>query len=137
MDDKIRLMKRVVRELCDAIPGVLAVYRFGTTGTSYERMDSDLDLAVLAEQEIAPERRFEIAQQVAVAAGRDVDVVDLRTASTVVRAQVVANGERLFCQDSQRCDRFEDQVYSSYARLNEERRGILMDIRQRGTVYDG
>jgi hypothetical protein len=54
-----------------------------------------------------------------------------------MRAQIVANGERLFCRDLRRCEQFEGWVFSDYARLNEERRGILEDIRQRGTVCGG
>ncbi len=134
---KDQLIKRLVRELREAVPDALAIYRFGTWGTPDERAQSDLDLAVLTEHPIAPERRFQIAQQLAVTAGRDVDLVDLRTASTVMRAQIVANGERLFSRDPRRCEEFEDRVFSDYARLNEERRGILEDIRQRGTVYGG
>jgi len=33
------------------------------------------------------------------------------------------------------CGEFEDRVYSDYARLNEERRHILGDIRERGCIY--
>ncbi|CAN5730634.1 hypothetical protein BH20ACT11_BH20ACT11_16830 [soil metagenome] len=75
------------------------------------------------------------AQELASRAGRDVDVVDLARASTVMRAQVVHEGERLYCADGTACDTFEDYVYSSYARLNEERREILRDILSRGRVY--
>ena len=32
-------------------------------------------------------------------------------------------------------ERFEDFVFASYARLNEERRGILEDIRRRGRIH--
>lgn len=70
-------------------------------------------------------------------AGRDVDLVDLRAASTVLRARVIAEGERLFCAAESLCAEFEDVAFSAYARLNEERRAILQDIQQRGSVYGG
>lgn len=56
-------------------------------------------------------------------AGREVDVVDLASASTVMRAQVISGGKHIYCTNETACKTFEDYVYSSYARLNEERRG--------------
>ncbi len=66
---------------------------------------------------------------------RYVDLVDLRAASTVMQMQVLLTEECLFCGDVQARDLFEMIVYASYARLNEERAGILEDIRTRGSVY--
>lgn len=121
-DPRARLMADIVAHLRSILSGVIAVYRFGTWGTVAERTDSDLDLAVLA-------------QQLATLAGRNVDLVDLQVASTVMAAQIVSQGERLYCSDARRCAEYEDYIYSAYARLNEERRDILRDIRERGSVY--
>ena len=63
------------------------------------------------------------------------DQVDLRSASTVMRAQVISTGERLYCANEPYCGEFEDRVYSEYAHLNEERQHILNDIRERGRIY--
>ena len=49
--------------------------------------------------------------------------------------QVVAHGELLYCSNAGTVERFEDMVFSSYARLNEERREILSDVRERGNIY--
>jgi hypothetical protein len=49
--------------------------------------------------------------------------------------QVVANGQRLYTADVNVVEQFEDTVFSSYVRLNEERRGILDDVRQRGNIH--
>ena len=110
-------------------------YRFGSYGTKYERPDSDLDLAVYAGTPLSAPVLWRMAQELAASIGRDVDLVDLASASTVMRAQVVHNGVRIYCADMLVCETFEDYVYSSYARLNEERRGILEDIQRRGNVY--
>ena len=127
----------LIKHLRAQLPELLALYRFGSWGGIHERADSDLDLAVLSRQSLPPEVCWEFAQQLAALAKRQVDLVDLRRASTVMRAQVIANGERLFCADSRVCDEFEDGVFSAYARLNEERRAILQDIQERGSVYGG
>ena len=122
--------------LLKTIPDCRAIYRFGTWGTAEERLDSDLDLAFLPCTAMDNVRRWELAQHIACLVGRDVDLVDLLTASTVFRIQVLANGERLYCSDCAEVEEFEDLVFSEYARLNEERREILKDICQRGTIYD-
>jgi len=127
----------IVTTLKSAMPDLLALYRFGTHGSAFERRDSDIDLAVLAQLPLEPELAWDLGQKLASKLGREVELVDLAKASTVLRAQVVAYGERLFCADPAYCDSFEDYVLSAYARLNEERRDILGDVLHRGSVYGG
>ncbi len=134
-DSRIKLIADIVARLRTVMPDVIAVYRFGTWGTKAERNDSDLDLAVLAPKRLPAAQTWEIAQQLATFAGFNVDLVDLHAASTVMAAQIISKGERLYCSDEKRCVEYEDRTYSSYARLNEERREILQDIRKRGNVY--
>ena len=132
---QIPLRETLVRTLTDSVPGCLAVYGFGSWGTEHERHDSDIDLAVLALQPLGPVRRWELAQTLASIAGRDVDLVDLLSASTVLRMEVVAHGELLYGCGSSEVEQFADTVFSSYARLNEERRDILSDVLSRGSIY--
>lgn len=132
-----KLQSQIVDMLLNSLPGVLAVYRFGSWGTQQERRESDVDLAVLPLQPLSSLARWETAQKLAQMLARDVDLVDLRAASTVMRLQVVAQGERLYCRDEAVVGLFETTVFSEYARLNEERREILADIRARGSVYAG
>lgn len=120
-----------------AIPDIIALYRFGSQANGTACPESDVDLAVLARAPIPNLRRFELAQELAIQLHRDVDLVDLRSASTVMRMQVISTGECLFKTSGQLQGEFEDLVYSTYARLNEERREILNDIRIRGSVYAG
>ena len=121
--------------LREEFPGLISVYRFGSSGTEYERPESDLDLAVYAGSPLPVASLWHVAQELAADVGRDVDVVDLASSSAVMRAQVIHGGERVYCADEVACETFEDYVYSSYARLNEERREILQDILRRGSIY--
>jgi uncharacterized protein len=125
----------IVAKLLEAIPDCLAVYRFGSWLTDAERPESDIDIAFLAPEALPPVRRWELAQSLASIAGRDVDLVELLTVSTVLRMQVVAHGELLHETDPGKVAQFADTVFSSYARLNEERREILADVVRRGNVY--
>ena len=127
-----------VAVLRERVPGLLAVYRFGSAGTAFERRDSDLDLAVLTSPPLGEAARctlrWETAEAVARVAGCDVDLLDLGSASTVFRARIVVEGTRLWCADRPFAERFEDAAMSAYARLNEERAGILSDIHARGYI---
>ena len=129
------LQNRLLEVLIQAIPDCQSIYRFGSWGTDFERSDSDIDLAFLPQTPLDSVYRWELAQKLASIARRDVDLVDLLRASTVFRLQVVTTGLRLYAADINKSEWFEDTVFSSYARLNEERRGILDDVRQRGNVY--
>ena len=118
-----------------AIPNLVALYRFGSQAKGETRPESDVDLAVLTRSPIPNLRRFELAQDLAVLVHRDVDLVDLRVASTVMRMQVLSTGTCLMSFDEAARQEFEMYAYSDYARLNEERREILKDIAKRGFVY--
>ncbi|MGB3684138.1 MAG: nucleotidyltransferase domain-containing protein [Rubrobacteraceae bacterium] len=128
-------LAEAIDELKRKIPELVAIYRFGSFGTDHERPDSDLDLAVYAGSSLSVVRLWDVAQELATLVGRNVDIVDLATASTVMRSQVIHGGERVYCADELDCETFENYVYSSYARLNEERREILQDILRRGSIY--
>ncbi|MBC7839715.1 MAG: hypothetical protein H7Y39_13920 [Nitrospiraceae bacterium] len=79
-------------------------------------------------------RRFELAQELAIQLHRDVDFVDSRTASTVMRVQVISTGEYLDAPNEPTRREFEMYVFSDYTRLNEERREILKRISASGLV---
>lgn len=126
-------LQPLIEHLRRAIPSLLAVYVFGSVASGRDHPDSDLDLAILAGDSPDPARLWEIAQ--GLEGGRDIDLVDLGEASAVMRMQVVSSGGRVFCADPPRCEGFEDFVYSDYARLNEERTGILEDVARRGQIH--
>ena len=130
-----RLQEQLVETLREALPDCRAIYRFGSWRSDAERPDSDIDLAVLPSAPLDPVRRWELAQILASLAGCDVDLVDMSSASTVLRMQVVANGQRLYSSDVIASEQFDDLVFSSYVRLSEDRSGIISDVHRRGNVF--
>lgn len=125
----------LVQMICTEIPEVLAIYLFGSHSLGLQHADSDIDLAILPKKKLSETEVWTLAQALAAKHSRDVDLIDLKQASTVMRMQVISKGQRLYCSDEESCEVFEDFVFSDYAHLNEERAGILQDIAQRGTVY--
>lgn len=118
-----------------AVPGLIALYQFGSQAKGTARPASDIDLAILSREPMPNLRRFELAQELATQLHRDVDLVDLRTASAVMKMQVLSTGTCLVSQDESARREFEMYAYSDYARLNEERHEIVKGITKRGLVY--
>ncbi len=117
------------------VPSLIALFRFGSTERGAVRPDSDIDLAILTHEALPELRRFELAQDLAIQLHRDVDLVELRSASTVMRMQILSTGTCLTSEDEQARREFEMYAYSDYARLNEERGAIVKGITKRGLVY--
>ena len=126
-----------VEAIRTALPDVIAVYRFGSTAAGVDRPDSDVDLALLAGAPLPAVTRFDLQERIASVLQRPVDLIDLRTASPVMAMQVLANGLLLLDAAPERRGEFEDRMFSAYARLNEERRGILERVAAEGSVYGG
>lgn len=133
MIDDAAIVDAVVR----AFPDTAVVYRFGSTAGGTAGRGSDIDIAFLPSRPVDPVRRFEVQETLAARLRQDVDLVDLCSASTVLRMQVLAGGVAIGVLDDARRGHFEDLVFATYPRLNEERRDILSDIRERGRIYGG
>lgn len=118
-----------------AIPDVIAIYLFGSHAKGYADHRSDIDLALLARKPLDPGQRFELQLELANLLRAEVDLVDLSSTSAVMRAQILSSDVLLFDGDSHSRAEFEMYALAGYARLNEERRHILRDIAERGTVH--
>jgi uncharacterized protein len=125
----------IVSLLRERVPNLIAVYRFGSTVDRQTHPRSDVDVAVLARDILSPLDRFDLQECLAIRLGCDVDLVDLRRASTVMRMQVISTGRLLAAFEPGEQEAFEDLTFSAYARLNEERREILEQIRRDGRVH--
>ena len=125
----------IVELLRSEIDGLLAIYLFGSRARSEAGAASDTDVAVLRDLPLDNVDRWRVQERLAQRLHTDVDLVDLRSASTVLRLQVVARGRVLFEADPVARETFEDMVFAAYARLNESRREIIEDARARGRVY--
>lgn len=125
----------LVEYIKKSVPGLIALYRFGSQAKGTARPASDVDLAILSRVALSELRRFELAQDLAIQLHHDVDLVDLRSASTVMRMQILSTGTCLTTEDEQARREFEMYAYSDYARLNEERREILKRVSASGLVY--
>jgi len=127
-------MEKIVELLRQRLPTLQAVYCFGSFATGHAGPESDLDLAVLLPTAADPVHVWELAGEVADIADVPVDLVDLRSASTVMQFQVITHGQRLWAQ-SLPAGLFECLVVGEKWALDVAREGVLSDILKDGKVY--
>lgn len=116
------------------LPHLLAVYAFGSRVQGTAGSASDLDLAVLVAGRADPILLWELSQQLVDMLGCEVDLVDLRAASTVMQYQIITTGKALWVKDAYAAI-FESFILSEKTALDEARAGIIIDIQREGTVY--
>lgn len=126
----------IVQGLRKALPHVMAIYAFGSQVAGTSDADSDLDLAVLVPGYAAPLELWDLSHELADIAACPVDLLDLRSASTVMQYQVLMHGKRLWKQGLD-AELFECFVMGEKLSLDEARAGILADIAKSGRVYGG
>ena len=116
------------------VPGLLAVYAFGSRVQGTAQSDSDLDMAVLVAGDADALLLWQLTGELADIAGCPVDVIDLLAASAVMQYQIITKGARWWALDRQAA-LLESAILSEKTALDTARAGWLADIRQRGTVY--
>ena len=116
----------------DVFPEALGVWIYGSFAQGRARRGSDLDIAILPDRPIDACDLFERAQVVSDRLRREVDLVDLRTVSTVLRFEVVARGRRVAARDPDAGDIWATSVIKQFQRLNEGQREHIAAIKARG-----
>lgn len=85
----------LVDHVRNAVPNLIALYRFGSYAQGTATPASDVDIAILAHQALLPSALF-VQQRLAVLLHKEVDLIDLHAAPTVLRMQVLSTGECIF-----------------------------------------
>ena len=101
------------------------VYVFGSQAAGRASQESDVDLAILSPSPLTTAQVFRAGNDLAEVLSRDVDLIDLARASTVLRKEVLRTGRVIYENDPHRRQEFEMYALSDYARLNEERAPVL------------
>lgn len=128
----------IVRDTLRHYPGVQGIYLFGSFGTSDQRPDSDVDIALLLSldeaEQIGHLALGDLHLELSAALGRDVDLLNARLVSTVFQMAIIF-GELIYCSNQYEVDEFEMLTMSYYQKLNEERSEILAEFRRTGKAY--
>ncbi|EAZ86574.1 nucleotidyltransferase domain-containing protein [Lysinibacillus fusiformis] len=108
---------------------------FGSFAKGTARHDSDIDLAYFSEQQLSSYERFTLAGDLAILAGREVDLVDIKQIDTVFTMQIFSEGVPIYIKNENEFSRQKMRAYSMYATLNEQRAPIIDAIKERGSVF--
>lgn len=132
--------EQLIQLILNARPDTQAIYLFGSWETEYERPESDVDVAVLLPPKQAKEAGSllfsELHQALQAAFNKDVDLINLRLAPTMLQKEIIMSGRRLFHIAGTAADEFEMLVLSLYQKLNDERAEILAEGLRSGKFYD-
>lgn len=118
------------------VPTLSGLWLFGSHAIGQTHADSDLDLALLADEPLDVVALWELSETLADIAQCPVDLLDLRAASTVMQYQIIMQGRRLWMRDVSAA-LYECFILSEKLALDEARAGRLADIQATGKVYGG
>lgn len=113
----------------------IIIYLFGSANRGELRGDSDIDIAFLSKEKLSEYDVFMKAQELADIFRREVDLIDISKSSTVFKAQIVGNGKVIYCSDEKERMYFEMRAFKEYIILNDERKSIIENIKERGSIY--
>ncbi|MFF2501114.1 nucleotidyltransferase domain-containing protein [Peribacillus sp. NPDC058075] len=133
---KTEMFQSIQEFLIDKIdPSFIIV--FGSYSKNTTHSDSDIDVAFYSQDSShLTYEIFLLAQELADILKIDVDLVNLRTASTVFQAQIYTTGTVIYSKDDILLKNQQMTALSMYAKLNEERENILKKIGESGTIYE-
>lgn len=123
------------RAVLAVLPDIWAIYIHGSIARNTERPDSDLDLALLLPPGQALPNPLELRAILAEAAGREVDVADLRRAGNVLRKEVLAHGIPIYVAHPEQVLAWEASAMSEYADHHMRIRDLLEDFQRTGIGY--
>jgi len=91
-----------------ALPGVHSIYLFGSEATGRAHRESDVDVAVLLDRAVHPDRRTRddfatdlTSELIHVLSRNEVDLIVLNDAPPELGRAVVQRGTRVFCADAE------------------------------------
>lgn len=131
-----QLVDQVVAWLRQRVPGLLAIHAFGSRVSGQSRPDSDLDLALLVTGYADAVALWNLSGGLADVVGCEVDLLDLRAASTVMQFQILTTGRRLWAADPL-VGAWEAAVLSDKLELDAARSAQIQDILREGRVHGG
>lgn len=103
-------------------PEVFGIWLFGSLVRGTARADSDIDLAIAAATPLDPVRVFDLGLELGSIASRDVDLVDLRRSSLLLRHVVLTEGRLLHAADPAACMAFAADTAALWCSLQDEQR---------------
>ncbi len=127
--------KKILEIAQKFLTNLQAVYLFGSYAFGLEQNDSDVDLAFLGEQKYPSKTMYSLCTELSLQLNKDFDCIDLKSTNNVFVVHIIDTGKIILNNDKYSVSNFEIRLFSQYARLNEERKDIVLDVIKRGSIY--
>ncbi len=114
----------------------LFIVVFGSAAKGSLKADSDIDVGFYSDATFCNNVLFEISGELAAMLGKDIDLIDIKKASTVFRFQILSTGKIVYSKNEEITKTFKIMVFKDYCKLNEERKEIIGKVMERGAVYE-
>lgn len=124
----------IIDTLKEDIPGLQALYLFGSQMDGTATLKSDIDIAYLSHKVLSNLDRWELSQKLASLLSIDVDLIELLQTNTIFRYQILSTAERIY-GGGYDVESFETLAYSFYLRFQEERKPIVDAIMENKSVF--
>jgi predicted nucleotidyltransferase len=89
-----------LKEVLTHFPQIALAVIFGSVAVGRQRADSDLDIAVAANQELTAIDKMALIGALAERTGRPIDLIDLTVVSEPLLGQIVRHGKRIVGSDT-------------------------------------
>jgi len=91
---------QLIKEVLADFPQVCFAIQFGSVALGRPQPESDLDIAIAANQPLTANEKMNIISALAARIGRPVDLVDLKDLTEPLLGQVVRHGSRILGSDT-------------------------------------
>lgn len=135
MEEIKEILKKIQKSLIEDFDP-MAIILFGSYSRNTQNSESDIDIAILAEN-VTKLEIFNKKQKLEELSGKDVDLVNLANEdmSDGFRYEILMNGVVLFCKDEYKFDLYKLDMFREYLDLNESRQDIIDRVKEGGTIY--
>lgn len=112
MADGFPMSTLQVQRVLKAHPEIELAYVFGSVAQGRARLESDVDVAVLAAKPLDTALRMQLIEELALATGRPVDLIDLHTVGEPLLGQILKHGQRIAGDNSAHAEMLIRHVYA-------------------------
>jgi len=108
---------------------ILTVYIFGSYGTTYERENSDLDLAILFSQKLPLMKELFLAAEIENIVKEDIDLLSLNRINVLLQHRILKTGKKIYEKDKIKTANFIESVLKNYFDFGVKLKKIKLDFR--------
>ncbi|UUV18838.1 nucleotidyltransferase domain-containing protein [Fusobacteria bacterium ZRK30] len=126
--------KKIMKYFSLKEENIEGVYVFGSVSRGEMREESDIDIAVIGDFNFDDRLNFicDLEKEL----GRKIDLIDFNRSNLNFQAEIITNGELIYCLNDEKNDLLEYKILAEYLVFEEDRKIVLDEIYNRGSVFN-